>query len=120
MATNPRKPKDPTELALSAIEDALRVPNDTPPAPTPSTSATDRSTTSRRMPPAGSLGDRADAVRRTSSRAPQIEADDRPLGRGAAPQLDMLPPSSVAANENRESVGQLLRALQRRPRRTPY
>ena len=108
MANSPRKPKDPTELALSAIEDALNV-HDTPREP--------REPAVRRTPG----NDRVEAPRR--GRAPQVEADDsRPLNRQNDSEVreDVAAPSRLAANDDRESVGQLLRALQRRPSRAPY
>ena len=106
MANSPRKPKDPTELALSAIEDALNV-HDTPREP------------AARRP---SNTDRVEAPRR--GRTPQTEADDnRSLNRQNDADLRdeaVAAPSRLAANDDRESVGHLLRALQRRPSRAPY
>jgi hypothetical protein len=106
MANSPRKPKDPTELALSAIEDALNV-HDTP-----------REPVARRAP----VNDRVEAPRR--GRAPQVETDDttrstnRPIE--SETRDEVAAPARLAANDDRESVGQLLRALQRRPSRAPY
>ena len=96
MANSPRKPKDPTELALSAIEDALNV-HDTP-----------REPTLRR--PAGPLTSEPRRARGAPDADNNRTAENEPLAAG--PRL--------AANDDRESVGYLLRALQRRPSRTPY
>ena len=95
MANSPRKPKDPTDLALSAIEDALNVHD------------TQREPTLRRSP--GPLN--AEPRRGRG----QAEADDARLAESDIPAAPR-----VAANDDRESVGHLLRALQRRPSRTPY
>jgi hypothetical protein len=108
MANSPRKSKDPTDLALSAIEDALNVSRDPAPSAPRETSPSERLAATRR----------AAATEPRRGRAPQVEAEDRSLTRGAALPDDALA-DRLAANENRESVGQLLRALQRRPSRKP-
>src|SRR5262245_36158342 len=105
MANSPRKSKDPTDLALSAIEDALNVSRDaapTPAAPTPTT--TERATSpSERL--AATRRSAAETRRTNTATAPRVEPAE-PLGRGtfAEEPADKL----AAANENRESVGQLL------------
>ncbi|MGA2942805.1 MAG: hypothetical protein ABSE50_12290, partial [Xanthobacteraceae bacterium] len=99
MANYPKKMTDPTEAALSAIQEALNIhdedertdgPAEEFPAPPPS----------------------ADHImRETEPFAPAFDDDfDRePIGiRGDVP-------APLAANDDRQSVGQILRALQRRP-----
>jgi len=108
MANTPKKMKDPTEAALSAIQDALTV-RDTASEPAPI------------APP-----------------PPQVTHADEPVSeppwrtvRSAAPVKDDLFDDEVRrsdeqgslrrpANDDRESIGQILRTLQRRPARTSY
>src|SRR5882757_8093604 len=110
MANTPKKMKDPTEAALSAIQDALTV-RDTAPEPEPIS------------PP-----QRPDARRDE----PVSEPPWRTV-RSAAPapaHQDMYddeihPPDEDGslrrpANDDRESIGQILRTIQRRPARTSY
>ncbi|MBX3520935.1 MAG: hypothetical protein KF835_13065 [Xanthobacteraceae bacterium] len=89
-----KKSQDPTEAALSAIEDALNiggdVPNVTPPAPQPRVEAP----RAQQAEPAGDIF--AQRSRGTRERLP------RP-----------------AANDDRQSVGQILQALHRRPSGAP-
>src|SRR4051812_15909914 len=108
MANTPRKMKDPTEAALSAIQDALNLrdapatapqrPNETP--------AADKLT-----------DDHVDFGPRT--RPPAMDEDlsredvQLPLPGGEA--RSRRPP-----NDARQSVGQILQALQQRPSRAPY
>src|SRR5690242_82176 len=116
MANNPRKVKDPTEVALSAIQEALNI------ADVPSS--------------------RMDRLSRLESDAgrtepPPLQADERPM-----PPLDLTLPSlddytpvahaasehadeptfnRRAANDDRETIGQLLQAIQNgRPGRNAY
>src|SRR4051812_16539091 len=125
MANSPRKSKDPTELALSAIEDALNIPHEPAPASGPAAPAP----AAPAAPAAGSITINPPRREPRPSRAPRIEPDVR-VSAGAppasapaapaAPTQDEILADRLAANENRESVGQLLRALQRRPSRTPH
>src|SRR3989337_370601 len=103
MANNPKSSKDPTELALSAIEDALNVrsPDESSPR-RPGPAAAAASPAPRRTPvaPANQTESALDRARSL----PREEREERAEVR-------------LAANDDRESVGQLLRALQRRPSR---
>src|SRR5215470_2034077 len=108
MANIPRKMKDPTEAALSAIQDALNLrdaPAQTPgqPAASPEPAASD-----------------LDFGRRTG-RTPAMDED---LFRDDRDQLSLPGVGSEAqrraANDDRQSVGQILQALQQRPSRLPY
>jgi hypothetical protein len=102
MAKNPRKSQDPTQAALSAIEEALQMGGDAPAGDT----APDRSAAAdepRRNPresaaPSGSFIDEPPSIRRRP-----------PVGRRAA---------QAPANDDRQSVGQILGALHARPPRT--
>jgi len=102
MANSPQKSKDPTELALSAIEEALNVRDL---GREPEAERADE----QRLPPAAEQPAHW-------PRAPQVEADSRPAP--SAPDETLAP--RIAANDDRESVGQVLRALQRRPSRAPF
>jgi hypothetical protein len=104
MANTPKKIKDPTEAALSAIQDALSV-RDGAGEPGPVG-----------PPPASHAGE------------PGAEATWR-TPRTAAPAKDEVFEDDVRqmddglgrpANDDRESIGQILRTLQRRPARTSY
>jgi len=95
MADTPKKIKDPTEAALSAIQDALsaRDAATAPPSPpvTPSEEAPSEWRTAGSVTP-------GEEIRQ--------------------PEEHSLP--RRAANDDRESIGQILRTLQRRPARTSY
>src|SRR4051794_27338950 len=90
MANTTQKPKDPTEVALSAIQDALNIrPTDLPVTPFPAAA---------------------------TEQAPVTEAQVADLFR-AEQTSDVL---RHPANDDREQVGEMLQALQRRPTRAPY
>ena len=95
MADTPKKIKDPTEAALSAIQDALsaRDAATAPPSPpvTPSEEAPSEWRTAGSVTP-------GEEIRQ--------------------PEEHSLP--RRAANDDRESIGQILRTLQSRPARTSY
>src|SRR5262249_27333804 len=105
MANNPRKIKDPTEAALSAIQDALNLRE------TPSQASARPGEPSIPEPPASA---------RSPSRAPAMDEelfrDSNQLSLPGVPE----PGQRRAANDDRQSVGQTLQALQQRPSRTPY
>ncbi len=101
MANTPRMVKDPTEAALSAIQDALNLRETAPGHPSSA--------------PPGS----ADAIDTWPRR--QRPAADQDLFYEETPQTaEQAAPRRAAANDDRRSVGQLLQALQQRPSRTPY
>lgn len=91
MANIQQKSKDPTEAALSAIQEALNINLEQ------SSSSTSSSTSSSS----------------TDTAAVPGPADD--LFRPAERELPARP-----ANDDREQVGQILQALQRHPSGTPY
>src|SRR5437763_831485 len=97
MANTPKKIKDPTEAALSAIQDAL------------------------------SARDAAAEAQAASPPAPPVSAAEELQwpGVSSAPEADGHQAegqifSRRAANDDRESIGNILRALQRRPAGTSY
>src|SRR5215831_14881507 len=96
MANTPKKIMDPTEAALSAIQDALSARDAAaePQAP---------------VPPATPPEEPASEWR--TVRSTTLVAD-------VPPEEQSLP--RRAANDDRESIGQILRTLQRRPARTSY
>ena len=109
MANNPKKLTDPTDEALTAIQQVLSV-SDEP---------TDRRTETRRRPP--------DRRRRTEPTRPASPPRHRPAParrnrpvRRPAPAHDDVRPSQYAANDDRQSIGQILRTLQQRPAKTSY
>jgi hypothetical protein len=101
MANNPKKTIDPTEAALSAIQEALNIHDDEAPAPQAAERASD--------PHAGE---------RNAPVAPPTFHDrfqSEPVG---TRNLEVQAPGP--ANDDRQSIGQILQALQRRPARTSY
>src|SRR5262245_57464862 len=108
MANIPRKMKDPTEAALSAIQDALNLRDS--PAQTPGQAAASTE------PAAGDLD-----FGRRPARTPAMDED---LFRDDRDQLSLPGVGSEAqrraANDDRQSVGQILQSLQQRPSRLPY
>ncbi|HUI96386.1 MAG TPA: negative regulator of septation ring formation, partial [Xanthobacteraceae bacterium] len=94
MANNPKKSKDPTEVALTAIQDALDMRESEP-----------RNGTAAQREPVRALAD-----------------DDLFVEPVAAPPREERPArtATLAANDDRANIGQILQSLQRRPARTPY
>src|SRR5437016_1978076 len=107
MANTPKKIKDPTEAALSAIQDALQVRVDDPPKDPASAQSTPST------PPGETVAETPWPGLRSSQAADAelFAADRRPDDAAARPR---------PANDDRESIGQILRSLQRRPARTSY
>src|ERR1700749_595730 len=111
MANNPKKVKDPTEVALSAIQEALNI-NDT---------TTDTSRTASRSEAAPPI---------PSSEPPSFDEpsfEPRESRTSAGPNVDRpmfledQRPSLRPANDDRETIGQLLQAIQKgRPTRNVY
>ena len=109
MANTPKKMKDPTEAALSAIQDALNVPDHErrPHDEHSQSDAVDLSPEYVPEPAPQWSATRASAVE------PPFHDDEvrRPEDMGSLRR---------PANDDRESIGQILRSLQRRPARTSY
>jgi hypothetical protein len=105
MANYPKKIMDPTEAALSAIQEALNIRDDEEPGP--------------REPEAMAslLAGPADGHRSS----PAIASSDPDLfDTDAIGTRDLAEPSSRPANDDQQSIGQILHALQRRPARSSY
>src|SRR5581483_7171186 len=101
MANTPKKMKDPTEAALSAIQDALHVGSgDEPAGPVPAPPITAIADESMSEPAWPGL--------RSSRSRQEDQRDEEPLRSDDAGALRR------PANDDRESIGQILRALQRR------
>jgi hypothetical protein len=108
MAKTPRKAQDPTQAALSAIEEALQIGGET--SETESTKDKVAADDGRRtvrdvnvtpVTPSAILEEQAGPRRRTSGRRFERVAHS-------------------PANDDRQTVGQILSALHTRPSRTPY
>jgi hypothetical protein len=117
MANNPTKLKDPTEAALSAIQEALSVQDRTPPANGRSASPAngDAEITSLEAQRRASRNGNGPTVTSPADEDLFLDETARPTQRA-----EELPPSRRAANDDRQSIGQILQAVQRRPSRTSY
>jgi hypothetical protein len=112
MATNPKKTVDPTEAALSAIQAALNVRIEEQRAKAGQEQASG---------PVSILSETLHAASPASPVAtPEPPAPDVVLDSEAIGTRDLAGPSAAPANDDQQSIGQVLRALQRRPARTPY
>jgi hypothetical protein len=104
MATNSKK-IDPTEAALSAIQEALNIRDEEEQA---------KARPERPAEPLLSLEEPRQATA-PATPAPEVVLDSEAIG-----TRDLSTPPPKAANDDQQSIGQILRALQRRPARTPY
>jgi Apolipoprotein A1/A4/E domain len=120
MANYPKKMKDPTEAALSAIQEALNIRDDDEQAEaTPQSEAPAR--------PEG-MADLFGGDVRSRSQNAQAAAqadDEEPFDTGASDTgaigtRDLAAPSGRVANDDQQSIGQVLQALQRRPANSSY
>src|SRR4051812_43257131 len=103
MANNPKKVKDPTEVALSAIQEALNISD------SPSDDNNRSPARSEVIPPNSSLTSTYD----DSAFDPRPSAD-RPIFE----PIEEPRTSRRAANDDRETIGQILQAIQKgRPAR---
>ena len=102
MANNPKKVKDPTEVALSAIQEALNIGDD-----------------SNRGSARGDAGSASPSAA-TGYNEPAFDtrpSDDRPMFE----PLEEPRTTRRAANDDRETIGQILQAIQKgRPARNVY
>src|SRR3954469_14452593 len=116
MANNPTKVKDPTEVALSAIQEALNI-NDA------STTETERGDHASQAAPAGSAFNTPSAFNETSFDLRAVSdrpAFDRPNFEATDDTPPPLPPRRPA-NDDRDTIGQILQAIQKgRPARNFY
>ena len=130
MAIYPKKSKDPTEVALSAIQDALNVRDTDPAQPIAATIATaaEASSESRKRGPRVAPAGRDAPLDRLDRNAPFDRGApferNAPVDRNA--QADTLPAPQDdrdivhAANDDQESIGQLLQSLQRKPKSVSF
>ena len=108
MANQPKKMKDPTEAALSAIQDALNMREAEPGRPAAAK-------------PTGT----ADQGRRIAALAVDDELFSDGIGPGERTQeaSGRMPEQAVPrrpANDDRQAIGEILQTIQRRPARTTY
>src|SRR5579871_5945788 len=107
MANTPKKVKDPTEVALSAIQEALNINETT----SDSSRGAPRMDTPAAPPvaPATSSFNEPSFDARPSTDAPTFEP------------IDDIRQTRRAANDDRETIGQILQAIQKgRPARSVY
>src|SRR4051812_28504082 len=111
MANTPKKMKDPTEAALSAIQDALQVREEAQPAVSEETPAGEAL-----IHPDEPHSDAPWPGLRSKQPAKPDMFDEDEERRGEDAGSIRRP----AANDDRESIGSILRSLQRRPAKTSY
>jgi hypothetical protein len=104
MANYPKKMKDPTEAALSAIQEALNLQDEEQAASQPEGMADLLS---------GPAEGRAQSATAASTGDDLFESD-------AIGTRDLSGPAAPAANDDQRSIGQILHALQQRPARSSY
>src|SRR5215813_2621523 len=117
MANTPKKMKDPTEAALSAIQDALQIRDDDDKPGQPNTASTPASATASEDKPWPGLRNKLsnrEAARETAK--PAQAPYQAPYEEERAVDPMRLP----AANDDRESIGSILRLLQQTPSKTSY
>src|SRR6201995_3428261 len=108
MANTPKKVKDPTEVALSAIQEALNISD---------TAADTSRNASMRNETAPSVAPPMPPVFDEPTFEPRAAANDRAV----FDPIEDPRPSRRAANDDRETIGQLLQSLQTgRPARNIY
>ena len=107
MANNPTKIKDPTEAALTAIQDALAVKEEN--------AAADVTAAPKNMEQEIFAEIRRNAPRNTTADDEEFFADPHRSSR-----VDEPASRRPAANDDRQSIGQILQAVQRRPSRMSY
>src|SRR5271165_3772857 len=111
MANTPRKMQDPTEAALSAIQDALNLRETPPSAP------------AARIEPPPVETEPARDTRRRRGDAQAVDEDlffETPPIAANEPGFEEPQLPRRAANDDRRSAGQVAQALQRRPAVRPY
>jgi hypothetical protein len=112
MANYPKKIKDPTEAALSAIQEALNIQHE------------GQQQAERPEGMADMLADSAAAADSTRGRSsapalePQLPIDGSAVDTGGIGTRDLAAQGIRAANDDQQSIGQVLQALQRRPARS--
>jgi hypothetical protein len=126
MANNPKKIQDPTEAALSAIQDALDARGEKTAEATTAPSSKDNETeTDSRGVARGSITiekSRSAGGNGDGAEGPRNGAEDEELFAESLPRTPRVeePVSRRPANDDRQSIGQILQAVQRRPSRMSY
>lgn len=130
MANNPKKIQDPTEAALSAIQEALEVRDHKPAtdeAPAPESAEPAIAPEVRRpLPRSSAAAEKSRNGNVTPVEKPRngatTEEDDELFAEPSfrAPRGEEPVSRRPAANDDRQSIGQILQALQRRPSRMSY
>jgi hypothetical protein len=105
MANYPKKMKDPTEAALSAIQEALNLQQDEEQAASQ---------------PEGMADLLSGPAQSRAPSAPVAPASDEMFDSDAVGSRDLAGAAARAAQEDQQSIGQILHALQRRPARSSY
>ena len=105
MANYPKKMKDPTEAALSAIQEALNIQEDQDQGTSRPEAMADH--------PSDSAEGQAPSATATPADLDLFDSD--PVG-----TRDLAGPTAAVANDDQQSIGQVLQALQRRPARSSY
>ena len=111
MANYPKKTIDPTEAALSAIQEALNIRDDPQTAEQPARAAPDLF---------AGPGHSPDHERAHDAQGPFAFSDPADIDSDAVGTRDLRAQAVHAANDDQQSIGQILQALQRRPARTSY
>src|ERR1700735_1942771 len=129
MANYPKKMKDPTEAALSAIQEALNIRNEDEPAePNTQANVQVKAQSEAAARPEG-ISDLFTGDVRSRGQNTQATAQavfEEPLDTGASDtgaigtRALAAPQSNRVANDDQQSIGQVLQALQRRPARSSY
>ncbi len=129
MANKPKRMQDPTEVAMSAIQEALNLREDAAAPASTGESATSSPKIDDSAPAATGAAqtaqDAAPVRRRPNRSAPPIDEalflQDTVGGSAPTPAaVEDVRPSQRAANDDRQSFGQALQLMQRRPSRAPY
>jgi hypothetical protein len=108
MANYPKKIKDPTEAALSAIQEALNIQDEESKAERPEGMAD----------MFANAAPAAQAPVPSVAAEPQMSRDGGAIDTGAIGTRDLAAQTIRAANDDQQSIGQILQALQRRPARS--
>src|SRR6266446_9549661 len=111
MANNPKKVKDPTEVALSAIQEALNISDGA------AADSARSSVHSDVAPTSASSTSSASTPAYNESAFDTRPSEDRPIFE----PIEEPRPTRRAANDDRETIGQILQAIQKgRPARNVY
>jgi hypothetical protein len=119
MANYPKKMMDPTEAALSAIQEALNIRDDEA-AATPETQPQLEARSEGRPEGMADLFGGETQARRQMPEASQVPYPESADDTDAIGTRDLSALSGRVANDDQQSIGQVLQVLQRRPARSSY